>query len=46
MLYPRKLRFHGRSTALLAALTVSRSRSVRNRVTEAMIRLPARRDFT
>ncbi len=46
MVKPRKLRLQGRSTALLATLTASRSRSARNRVIEAITRSPARRDRT
>jgi hypothetical protein len=43
MLNPRNLRSSGRATALFASLTVSRSFWVRNRLTEAITRSPARR---
>ena len=43
MLKPRNLRSSGRATALFASLTVSRSFVVRNRLTEAITRSPARR---
>jgi hypothetical protein len=43
---PRNVRRHGRSTALLAALTVNFSRRVKNRVTLANTRCPARALFT
>jgi hypothetical protein len=43
MLNPRNLRSSGRATALFASLTFSFSLSVRNRLTEAMTRSPARR---
>src|SRR5216684_2502058 len=43
MLNPRNLRSSGRATALFASLTFSRSLLVRNRLTEAMTRSPARR---
>ena len=43
MLKPRNLRASGRATALLAWLTFSRSFRVRNRLTEAITRSPARR---
>ena len=45
-LKPRKARADGRSTALLAAFTVSFSRRARKSVTLAMTRWPARRDRT
>jgi hypothetical protein len=45
-LKPRKARADGRSTALLAAFTVSFSRRARKSVTLAMTRSPARRDRT
>jgi hypothetical protein len=43
MLKPRNLRSSGRATALFASLTFSRSVLVRNRLTDALIRSPARR---
>ena len=43
MLKPRNDRSSGRATALFASLTFSRSFRVRNRLTEAMTRSPARR---
>ena len=43
MLNPRNLRSSGRATALFASLTLSRSLLVRNRLTEAITRSPARR---
>ena len=43
MLNPRNLRSSGQATALFASLTFSRSVLVRNRLTEAMTRFPARR---
>ena len=43
MLNPRNLRSSGRATALFASLTLSRSLLVKNRLTEAMTRSPARR---
>ena len=42
MLNPRNLRSSGRATALFASLTLSRSLLVKNRLTEAMTRSPAR----
>ena len=43
MLNPRNFRSSGRATALFASLTLSRSLLVKNRLTEAMTRSPARR---
>jgi hypothetical protein len=43
MLNPRNLRSSGRATALFASLTFSRSFLIRNRLTEATTRSPARR---
>jgi hypothetical protein len=43
MLNPRNLRSSGRATALFVSLTFSRSFLVRNRLTEAITRSPARR---
>ena len=43
MLNPRNLRPSGRATALFASLTLSRSLLVKNRLTEAVTRSPARR---
>ena len=43
MLKPRNLRSSGCATALFASLTVSRSFVIRNRLTEAITRSPARR---
>src|SRR6516162_1088753 len=43
MLKPRNLRSSGRATALFASLTASRSLLVRNRLTDALTRSPARR---
>jgi hypothetical protein len=42
MLKPRNFRSSGRATALFVSLTVSRSFVVKNRLTEAMTRSPAR----
>ena len=46
MLNPRNLRSSGRATALFASLILSRSLLVKNRLTEAMTRSPARRPRT
>ena len=46
IVYPRNLRFQGRSTALLSRLTFSRSRFSRNRVIDSITRSPAAFDFT
>ena len=42
MVKPRNFRSSGRATALFASLTFSRSFVVKNRLTEAMTRSPAR----